>query len=89
MMIGNSNIHEGDLIRVIDIRQKGGVMNTSSAAVGDLTKSIAEKVDEIQSEVKTRNKIQRANLSISAFENVYFAWKVKHYLGPSGLWTSR
>ena len=87
MMIGNSHIREGDLLRVTDVRPKGGVLNVNFAAAQSAISSIAEKVAQIQDEEGTSRTYRRERLGIEAYENTYFIWKIRHYVGPPGYWT--
>lgn len=87
MMIGNSRIREGDLLRITDIRPKGSVLNVNLDAYRNTTRSIAEKVDEILDKEGKVRTYRRERLGIEAFDNVYFIWKMRHYVGPPGYWT--
>lgn len=87
MMIGNSHIREGDLLRITDVRPKGSVLNVDLNAYRNTTRSIAEKVGEILDEEGPRRTYRRERLGIEAFDNIYFIWKIRHYVGPPGYWT--
>lgn len=87
MMIGNSNIREGDLLRITDVRPKGGILNVNLGAYRTVVSSIAEKVEEIRNDSAVSELYKGSRLGIIAFENVYFIWKIRHYVGPPGYWT--
>ena len=83
MLIGNAHIREGDLIRVTDMRDKTGILNINLNVAKEVLSSIGERI------TKERKKGGRgaALLGIKALENVFYIWKVRHYVGPTGYWT--
>jgi hypothetical protein len=49
--------------------------------------SIAEKVEEIHNDSAVSELYKGERLGIIAYENIYFIWKIRHYVGPPGYWT--
>lgn len=90
MIMGNASVREGDLVRVTDIRPKGDtVLNMNLQAARDAASDIAQRVKDIFGE-KGRRKISdptKVALALEMFDNVYYIWKVRQYVGPTGFWT--
>lgn len=81
MLIGDSNIRNGDLIRVTDIRSKEGIMNINLDVAKEVMTSLKDSL------IKAKGKDKAASLGMKATDNVYYIWKVRHYIGPAGYWT--
>jgi hypothetical protein len=73
MLMGNADIREGDLIEVFDIRPKGTTVLGFQRGVPKETLTPFLK--------------RFSELGLSVFENVFYIWKVRHYLGPQGYWS--
>ena len=93
MIMGNANIREGDLVEVFDRRPKGTSLLGFNAEVTQqtMTSFINRFRATIESELPKGESIstykRNRYLGISSFTNVYYIWKVRHYLGPQGYWT--
>lgn len=91
MIAGNPFIREGDLVQVIDIStdESGNFINFD--ATKHILESLSDKLETIRTSDKEKLKFisDRINPSygISPFTNIYYIWKVIHYLGTDGFWT--
>jgi hypothetical protein len=84
-MICNPTIQTGDVLRVMDIRDKDDA-GTSFGATIDLGVSAAEYVKNAVASKFTHldtDKLGPAtvNFGLQGIENIYWIWKVRHYVG--------
>ena len=89
-MIGQPKIRPGDLLRVTDLRNKAGFGANTDTMI-DLGKTMVDKVqkairDTFTSAGKKKEKItpKIRYLGIKGIEDVYYIWKVRHYVGMDG-----
>lgn len=89
-MIGQPKIRIGDILRVTDIRNKIGFGGNTDVVI-NLGKSMVDRVqsairDTFSSVGKTRKRITKdlRYLGLKGIEDVYYVWKVRHYVGMDG-----
>lgn len=82
MIMGNADVHDGDLIEVFDKRPKGTTLLGFDAGV--TTEVMSSFKDRIAEKQKAST---NQCLGLAVFKNIYYIWKVCHYFGPQGYWT--
>jgi len=91
MLMGNANIKEGDLIEIFDKRPKGTtVLGFKRDILRESMKSFTERFTDALKDAGVKNLAKyRKNryLGLGIFDNIYYIWKVRHFLGPQGFWT--
>lgn len=91
-MIGIPKARIGDLIRISDIRTKDG-FGANTDVIIDLSKSAQEMVKKAINDtfasagIKTKRKYITPDikyLGLKGIEDIYYIWKVRHYMGIEG-----
>ena len=91
MLMGNPSIKQGDLIEVFDRRPKGTTSlgfqpDIAEKSMTSFLERYKTRLEEIKKGLSTNYKKTRY-LGMAEWDNVYYVWKVDHYLGPEGYWT--
>lgn len=91
MIVGNPFIREGDIVQVTDISTDRSDTFIDFNATRDVLESLSERLKTLRtSDIKKLEHISdRVNPSygIPSFTNIFYIWKVTHYLGEKGFWT--
>lgn len=87
-MVCNPKMRVGDVLRVTDIRDKegfgtaiGSVIDLGKKAATKLTSAILDRVPALS--IGNRIKGQNVNLGLKGIEDLYWIWKVRHYVGQN------
>jgi len=91
MVAGNPFIHVGDLVQVIDISTDRSSTFINFSAVKDMSQQLSDKLDRLRTMTILKrdyvNDRLNSSYGIPSLDNIYYVWKVKHYLGERGFMT--
>lgn len=92
MMMGNADIREGDLIEVFDRRPKGTTLlgfqpDTTQQTMSSFLERYKEQIQREDPKLDVTKYKKNKYLGLRMFENIFYVWKVRHYVGPQGFWT--
>ena len=89
MLIGNADIQTGHILRITDKRARGNsILGMDTKAVKATITNFVEKFKDYGEKItESRNPPKSGYLGMYLFENLFFIWKIRHYLGPQGFWT--
>ena len=79
-MLANPKIHVGDVIRVTDLRLRSGETLPSKMIKFGTAVTSAIK-DELENKFSTKSTRKNRRLGLESIEDIYYVWKLRHYIG--------